>query len=312
MLKFSQYSLIVGLAFVVLAMISYIVAFANGRTTREQVVRTPERVRVGAAGVEDADVASTGPAAPAARKSQPRSMAGYGTSFARLGLLFVTACMVLRGFAVGHGPFTNQYEFAVAFGWGIVAAYVYFEYRYHVRTLALLVMPIAGAMLLYALTQNATSNPLVPALQNNLLLTVHVVVAIFAYGAFAVSFAAAVLYLVQDYFRPETGIQGLPKPEVLDRLGYRAVIIGFPLLTMVVVLGAAWAQIAWGSYWSWDPKETASLVTWLVYGGYLHARVARGWVGRRAAWLLVLGFASVALTFFGNMFFGGLHSYGQG
>ena len=97
---------------------------------------------------------------------------------------------------------------------------------------------------------------------------------------------------------------------MLDRLGYRAVVIGYPLLTAVIVLGAVWAQIAWGSYWSWDPKETASLVTWLIYGGYLHARVARGWVGRGAAWLLVVAFASVILTFVGNAFFGGLHSYG--
>ena len=94
-------------------------------------------------------------------------------------------------------------------------------------------------------------------------------------------------------------------------MGYRAVIIGFPLLTMTVVLGAVWAQIAWGSYWSWDPKETASLLTWLVYGAYLHARVARGWVGPRAAWLLIAAFACVLLTFFGNLFFGGLHSYAK-
>jgi ABC-type transport system involved in cytochrome c biogenesis permease subunit len=75
------------------------------------------------------------------------------------------------------------------------------------------------------------------------------------------------------------------------------------------VLGAVWAEQAWGTYWSWDPKETASLVTWLIYGAYLHARVVRGWRGRRAAWLLMLGFGAILLTFFGNLFFGGLHSY---
>jgi ABC-type transport system involved in cytochrome c biogenesis permease subunit len=80
---------------------------------------------------------------------------------------------------------------------------------------------------------------------------------------------------------------------------------------MVVILGAVWADVAWGSYWSWDPKETASLLTWLVYGAYLHARVVRGWRGRRAAWLLMLGFACVLFTFFGNLFFGGLHSYAK-
>ncbi len=308
MLEFSQYSLIAGLVFVVLATASYILAFANGRARVAAAEAAPVRVRVAAGGVPaPAEAVPAGPA----RGASPRTLSSYGSLFVRLALVFLTACLVLRGFAVHHGPFTNQYEFSVSFGWGVVAAYAFFEWRYRIRTIALLVLPIAGAMLLYALTEDATANPLVPALQNSLLLTVHVVVAIFAYGAFAVSFAAAAMYLIQDYFRPETGIKGLPKLEVLDRLGYKAVIIGFPLLTMVVVLGAAWAQIAWGSYWSWDPKETASLVTWLIYGGYLHARVARGWVGRRAAWLLVLGFFSVLLTFFGNLFFGGLHSYGR-
>jgi ABC-type transport system involved in cytochrome c biogenesis permease subunit len=232
----------------------------------------------------------------------------YGSYFTRLAALFLTSCLVLRAIATGHGPFTNQYEFSVAFAWGMVAAYIYFEHRYHVRTIALLILPIAAALLLYALTVGATADPLVPALQNNLLLTVHVAVAIVAYGAFSISFAAAVLYLTQ----PDEGRPGWPKPALLDEMGYRAVIIGFPLLTMTVVLGAVWAEIAWGSYWSWDPKETSSLLTWLVYGAYLHARVARGWVGRRAAWLLVAGFASVLLTFFGNLFFGGsLHSYAK-
>jgi ABC-type transport system involved in cytochrome c biogenesis permease subunit len=87
------------------------------------------------------------------------------------------------------------------------------------------------------------------------------------------------------------------------------VVVGFPFLTLTIVLGAVWADVAWGRYWGWDPKETASLVTWLIYGAYLHARVVRGWRGRKAAWLLVLGFGATLLTYFGNLFFGGLHSY---
>ena len=142
-----------------------------------------------------------------------------------------------------------------------------------------------------------TIEPLVPALQNNLLLTVHVAVAIVAYGSFTIAFGAAFLYLIQ----PQGGRWGLPKPETLDEIGYRAIVIGFPFLTLTLILGALWAERAWGAYWSWDPKETASLVTWLIYGAYLHARVVRGWRGQRAAWLLVIGFAATLFTYFGNL-----------
>jgi cytochrome c-type biogenesis protein CcsB len=198
-----------------------------------------------------------------------------------------------------------MYEFSVAFAWGVLGAYLYFERKYHLRTLGLIALPIALGMLFYATTIPSTADPLVPALQNNLLLTVHVAVAIVAYGTFSVAFGAAVLYLIQ----PPEGRRGLPKPEILDEISYRAVIVGYPFLTLVIVLGAVWAEQAWGTYWNWDPKETASLVTWLIYGAYLHARVVRGWHGKPAAWLLMLGFAATLFTYFGNLFFGGLHSY---
>ena len=300
MLKLSQYSLMASLMLVVLALVCYILTLVLARPVRQSPVMAHAGGHVGGGGVAT-DVTTSPPLATA----PPRALAQYGTHFTRLALVFLTACLVFRTIAVGHGPFSNQYEFSVAFGWGMVAAYVYFEHRYHVRTIGLVILPITAGLLLYAMSVGATANPLVPALQNSFLLSIHVAVAIFAYGALAVSFAAGVLYLIQ----PEQGRRGLPKPSLLDEIGYRAVIIAFPFLTLTSVLGAVWAQIAWGRYWGWDPKETASLLTWLVYGAYLHARVARGWVGRRAAWLLMLGFAAVLFTFFGNLFFTGLHSY---
>jgi cytochrome c-type biogenesis protein CcsB len=301
MLELSQYGLIAGLITIVLALVCYIAVIVFARSVKS----TPVMAHVGG---RESGLATDVPDAPAAVSAPPTTLALYGTYFTWLGLLFLTGCLVLRSIHTGQGPFTNQYEFSVSFAWGMVLAYAYFEHRYHVRTLALLILPITIGMLLYALSVGATVNPLMPALQSTLLLTIHVAVAILAYGAFSVSFAAAVLYLAQ----PEGGRlsgRGLPKPELLDEIGYRAIIIGFPLLTLTVVLGAVWAEIAWGTYWSWDPKETASLVTWLIYGAYLHARVARGWVGNRSAWLLVLGFAAVMFTFFGNLFFTSLHSY---
>lgn len=103
--------------------------------------------------------------------------------------------------------------------------------------------------------------------------------------------------------------KGWPRPEVLDDLGYKATVVTFPMLTLMLILGALWANVAWGRYWGWDPKETAALVTWLIYGAYLHARVTRSWRGSRSAWLLILGFVAVIFTYLGNLFFGGLHSY---
>lgn len=313
MLVYAQYAVIAGLVLTVVAAGAYIAAVVKGyRATVAAPVRR-SKVLVGAGGgdlIDDLDLGLGEPATPgrSGGLSAP-ALARYGAWLAGLALVSLTVSLVLRAIATGHGPFVTQHEFAVSTSWGFLAVYLFFEWRYRARTLALLVLPITAGMELYALSWDSAADPLVPALQNSLLLTTHIIVAIFAYGAFAVSFAAAVLFLAQDWI-PERVARVLPKTDVLDRLGYRAVVIGYPLLTLVIVLGAVWAEIAWGSYWSWDPKETASLVTWLIYGGYLHARVARGWVGRGAAWLLVVAFTSVILTFVGNAFFGGLHSYG--
>jgi len=316
MLVYSQYALIAALAVTVLASIAYIWAVVRGHQASTVVTSTTRaKVLVGSSGdhLDDldslAEVEDAAPAARAPRGPAAATLARNGSVLAWVALGLLTASLVLRTIVTGHGPFVTQHEFATSTAWGFLVMYLFFEWRYHARTLALLVLPITAAAELYALSQAATADPLVPALQNSLLLTTHIIVAIIAYGAFAVSFAAAVLYLAATSW-PERFGHLLPKPDVLDRLGYRAVVIGYPLLTMVIVLGAVWAEIAWGSYWSWDPKETASMVTWLIYGGYLHARVARGWVGRGAAWLLVIAFASVVLTFVGNAFFGGLHGYG--
>jgi cytochrome c-type biogenesis protein CcsB len=297
MFKMSEYSFVAGLLAVALALICYGLAFASVRVARN-------RSALALAGVHG--TTGGGPAATVTVVTRgPGGIATYGTLIAWLSLAFLTFSLATRTIAVGHGPFANMYEFSVAFAWGVLAMYLYFERRYNQRILGLIALPVALGLLLYATTIPSTSEPLVPALQNNLLLTTHVAVAIVAYGTFSVSFAAAVLYLIQ----PEGGRRPLPRPELLDEISYRAVVIGFPFLTLVIVLGAVWAQVAWGSYWSWDPKETASLFTWLLYGAYLHARVVRGWRGKRAAWLLVAGFAATLFTYFGNLFFGGLHAY---
>lgn len=312
MLTYSQFAFVAALITSVLATFAYFWAMSAGHRALAQKAPRRQRVLVGDAGddlLDDLGDLDGLPVAGQPVQGQPgmsaATLARYGTRLTWLAIAFLTVCLVLRMVVTGNGPFVTQYEFATSAAWGMLVAYAYFEWRYHARTLALFVMPLTVIALAYAGTQPTEVDPLVPALQNSLLLTLHIIVAIFAYGAFAVSFAAAAL----DLWTPQKWRHLIPKADVLDRLGYRAVVIAFPLDTMVLVLGAVWAEIAWGRYWSWDPKETASLVTWLIYGGYLHARVARGWTGKRAAWLLVIGFASVVLTFVGNAFFGGLHSY---
>jgi cytochrome c-type biogenesis protein CcsB len=291
MFKMSEYSFLAAVLSIALALGCYALAFVSGLVARR---RTTFATAGGGTVTMDAP-ASTG-----------IGLGTYGTLIAWLGFIFLTASLLFRTIALGHGPFANMYEFSVAFAWGTLGMYLYFERRYHQRVLGLVALPISLLMLLYAATITAGStDPLVPALQNNLLLSVHVAVAIVAYGTFTVAFASAILYLVQG----ESGRRGLPSRELLDEIGYKAVMVGFPFLTLTIVLGAVWADVAWGTYWSWDPKETASLVTWLIYGSYLHARVVRGWRGERAAWLLILGFVAVLFTYFGNYFFGGLHSY---
>jgi cytochrome c-type biogenesis protein CcsB len=292
MYKMSEYAFIAGLLSNGLALVAYLIYGVAA-------------VRVSRARAAMAGTGGPGTMATVEMGRGAATVGMYGTLLAWLTLAFLTASLVFRTIATGHGPFANMYEFSVAFAWGILVTYLYFERKYHQKILGVVALPISLAMLLYATTIPSTLDPLVPALQNNLLLSVHVAVAIVAYGTFTVAFGAAVLHLIQ----PDEGRRGLPKPEILDEIGYKAVVVGFPFLTLTIVLGAVWADVAWGRYWGWDPKETASLVTWLIYGAYLHARVVRGWRGRKAAWLLVLGFGATLLTYFGNLFFGGLHSY---
>lgn len=302
MLQISQGLLFATTVLITLALISYLVAVITARAGKQTVVR--EKVAVGSdVGVLDSHVAD-GPASPAPAKPA-RGITWYGAKFAQVALVVLTASLIARAISTGHAPFANHYEFAVSFAWGMVLAHVYFEWRYKVRTLGLIVLPVILAMLLYAATLSYEANPLMPALQNSPLLTLHVFTAALAYGAGVVSFACGVMFLLAPHIR----WHGWPKQDTLDEIGYKGVIVTFPMLTIMIILGAIWANIAWGRYWSWDPKETAALVTWLIYGAYLHARVVRGWQGARSAWLMVLGFAAILFTYFGNLFFGGLHAY---
>ena len=199
-------------------------------------------------------------------------------------------------------------EFSVAFVFVALAGYVLFERIYRTRAIGAVALPLVLGMVVYiwSLPPNVREvRGLIPALQSNWILTAHVSSGIIAYAAFSLSFAAAALYLVVDRWPRDW----LPSTELLDDAGFRAVTVGFPAQAMLLILGSVWAHEAWGAYWSWDPKETGALFTWLVYGAFLHTRSLRGWRGRRSAIFLAVSFGTVAFTYFGNYWFGGLHAY---
>jgi cytochrome c-type biogenesis protein CcsB len=214
----------------------------------------------------------------------------------------------------GYVPLSNMYESLIFFSWTIALVYLILEFKYQQKIIGVFVTPFA--FLAIALTSiipgvDTKITPLVPALQSNWL-AIHVITCFLGYASFAVSFGISILYLIRDKKegQDERVLKWLPSTPVLDEINYKSIVIGFPMLTLGIITGAAWANYAWGSYWSWDPKETWSLITWFIYAAFLHARFTRDWRGRKAAILSIVGFVFVLFTYFGvNYLISGLHSY---
>lgn len=201
MLLYAQYAIMVALGATVLASIGYIWAAVQGHQLVTKGAQKKARVLVGGDLVDDLEALDAAPA-PTRRVSGPlpATIAKYASWLAWGALGMLTLALVLRTVETGRGPFVTQHEFAVSMAWGFLVMYLFFEWKYRARTLALVALPMTVVIQLYALSWDSTANPLVPALQNSFLLTLHILVAIFAYGAFLVSFAAAVLYLIDSYF----------------------------------------------------------------------------------------------------------------
>ncbi len=251
--------------------------------------------------------------------SRSSRIGAFSTYLLVVGLLVHSAGLIFRWVEThqtgyGYVPLSNMYESLVFFSWTIVLIYLMLELKYKQKIIGVFVTPTA--FLAIALTSiipgvGPQIVPLVPALQSNWL-AIHVITCFLGYASFAVSFGISILYLVQDRRGKDKEKEStwLPSASVLDEINYRSIVIGFPMLTLGIVTGAAWANYAWGSYWSWDPKETWSLITWFVYAAFLHARLTRDWRGRKAAILSIIGFSAVLFTYFGvNYIISGLHSY---
>jgi len=243
--------------------------------------------------------------------------AGLGIMTAGLGLRWHESYQLLG--EAGHAPLSNFYESMIFFSWTILLVYFFIHIRYRPRALGALVLPLAFFALIGAQLSDNTLEPLIPALQSNWL-TYHVITCFLGYAAFAVACSAAIAYLLKIPQEENNGgppskkqfANLFPPARTLEEINYQAVTVGFLLLSLGIITGSAWAHRAWGSYWSWDPKETWSLIVWLIYAAFLHARFSRGWSGRKVAWLSILGFAATLFCYLGvNFLLAGLHSYGS-
>lgn len=257
------------------------------------------------------------------------------TAMAFVALVSTSMILVTRAGEAGHAPFSNLWESMVLFVWATNVGYLAMEYKHKFKVIGAIVMTLeflamlSASMLPYRFK---SAEPLNPALQNKWhwmmdalrpfglenyaigWLDFHVFTTFIGYAGFAISFGLSIMYLVKNKYevadKTSSFIEMFPDSKILDELSYRSIAWGFPFLAVGIVSGAVWANYAWGTYWSWDPKETWSLITWFIYAAYLHARVTRGWRGKRAAYLSIAGFLAVIFLYWGVSFIlPGLHAY---
>ncbi|WP_437583831.1 c-type cytochrome biogenesis protein CcsB [Paramicrobacterium sp. CJ85] len=233
-------------------------------------------------------------------------------------LLHVTAD-ITRGIAAERVPWANLYEFVMTGTMLVVAVFLVVNIKVDLRYLGTFI-----SLLVVSLLCMATINfyvvvaPLPPALQSAWLV-IHVFLATTAMGFLALGCALSVLQLIQARTEARRAALGdlklkfmatFPSAQRLENLAYRTIIVGFVLWTFTLIAGSIWAEAAWGRYWGWDTKEVWTFIIWVIYAGYIHARATKGWRGSRAAWLAIIGFATVIFNFtVVNIFFNGLHSY---
>ena len=251
--------------------------------------------------------------------------------------LFITFQLIFRWSISGHFPISNLYESLYFLTWGITMGQLLIEREYRSPIIPSIAIPIellTVAFACFVLPEDLKiSSNLVPALRSSWLI-MHVSVVMLSYAALIIGslLSASVLFINKSQplqiRSSSTGIGGyktsnnfalnemvdsveFSHSEELDTLSYQSILIGFVLLTLGLISGAVWANEAWGTWWSWDPKETWAFISWLFYAAYLHMRISKGWQGRRPALLATTGFLVVLVCYLGVNFLGiGLHSYG--
>jgi cytochrome c-type biogenesis protein CcsB len=261
---------------------------------------------------------ATAPGGPAATRPGWWVRSAFALTIA--GLVMHIAGISLRGISEDRVPWGNMYEFITAITCMAVIVLVAAVIRYQAYYIGLFVLiPVVFSLGLAVTVIYTPAGSLVPALQSYWI-AIHVTAMIVAAGLFLVGAVTTAMYLAADRNERRVaagqdsrtaGIMAhLPRPLILDRLSYRAILFAFPVWTFGVMAGAIWADHAWGRYWGWDPKETWSFITWVVYAGFLHARATAGWRGRKAAYIQLAGFGCLVFNLVGiNLWVTGLHSY---
>ena len=229
------------------------------------------------------------------------------------GALVHSANIVARFLEAGHTPITSQHETVSFFAWSISWCYLSFRWRYTVKNFGTFVTILVFILMVIGALAPRQITPLPPALQS-WWLPVHASIALVADGFLALACIGGIMYLLQEreikHKRFGIFYSRLPSLEALDSLNHHCLSVGFPLLTLGLITGSLWAKQAWGAYWHWDPKETWSLITWLLYAGVVHQRFTVGWRGRRAAVMSIIAFIATLFTLCGVTYLlTGLHTY---
>ncbi|WAC07265.1 MAG: c-type cytochrome biogenesis protein CcsB [Thermodesulfobacteriota bacterium] len=231
-----------------------------------------------------------------------------------IGFVFHSIIFLFRYFTNACFPVTDLHQSLFFFAWCIIGVFIIFNIKHKIPVLGSFVTPLATVFFISSATL-FTQNPVqIPPPLRSIWLPIHTTLAFLGEAFFGFAFCGGIMYLIQENQiknkKWSQFLHRLPSLQTLDDLNYLCLSFGFLFLTLGIITGSIWAEFAWGSYWSWDPKETWSLVAWLIYAALLHGRLTIGWRGRRAAFFLIIGFAVVLFTFLGvNLLLPGLHSY---
>lgn len=221
------------------------------------------------------------------------------------GFTLHTGLLVVSGFKVGHFPINNLHETLSFTGWAIAAAFLALTFRYKLKILGIYAAPLI-TLTLIAAHQIPKSVSQDPQLFKSWWLVAHIVAIFLGNAAFALACGLGVLYLLQENaIKKKTRgffFKRLPSLDLLDTTGYACIVTGFSMITIGLITGIIYAKAIWGRFWSWDPKEVWSVITWLFYAALLHERLTVGWRGRRAAIMAIVGFGVLLFTFFGVNF----------